>query len=65
MTITNMIKKYISPETAVFVCNTNSLLMASKLDVLDDNLSVIPTDDEFDGEFSSRDLDIEDVALDF
>jgi hypothetical protein len=39
--------------------------MASKLDVLDDNLSVIPTDDEFDGEFSSRDLDIEDVALDF
>jgi hypothetical protein len=39
--------------------------MASKLDVLDDDLSVIPTDDEFDGEFSSRDLDIEDVALDF
>ncbi|SFW13889.1 hypothetical protein SAMN06298211_11535 [Prevotellaceae bacterium MN60] len=65
MTINNMKKKYISPETAVFVCNTNSLLMASKLDVLDDNLSVIPTDDEFDGEFSSRDLDIEDVALDF
>ena len=60
-----MKKKYISPETVVFVCNTNSLLMASKLDVLDDNLSVIPTDDEFDGEFSSRDLDIEDVALDF
>ena len=65
MTINNMKKKYISPETVVFVCNTNSLLMASKLDVLDDNLSVIPTDDEFDGEFSSRDLDIEDVALDF
>ena len=65
MTINNMKKKYISPETAVFVCNMNSLLMASKLDVLDDDLSVIPTDDEFDGEFSSRDLDIEDVALDF
>jgi len=65
MTINNMKKKYISPETVVFVCNTNSLLMASKLDVLDDDLSVIPTDDEFDGEFSSRDLDIEDVALDF
>jgi hypothetical protein len=65
MTINNMKKKYISPETVVFVCNTNSLLMASTLDVLDDNLSVIPTDDEFDGEFSSRDLDIEDVALDF
>ena len=60
-----MKKKYISPETVVFVCNTNSLLMASTLDVLDDNLSVIPTDDEFDGEFCSRDLDIEDVALDF
>ena len=60
-----MKKKYISPEAVVFACNTNSLLMASKLDVLDDNLSVIPTDDEFDGEFSSRDLDIEDVALDF
>jgi hypothetical protein len=65
MTINNMKKKYISPETVVFVCNTNSLLMASTLDVLDDNLSVIPTDDEFDGEFCSRDLDIEDVALDF
>ena len=60
-----MKKKYILPEAVVFACNTNSLLMASTLDVLDDNLSVIPTDDEFDGEFSSRDLDIEDVALDF
>ena len=60
-----MKKKYISPETVVFVCNTNSLLMASKLDVLDDDLSVVLTDDEFDGEFSSRDMDIEDVALDF
>ena len=65
MTINNMKKKYISPETAVFVCNTNSLLMASKLDVLDDNLSVIPTDDEFDGEFSSRDMEFEEDDLDY
>ena len=61
----NMKKTYISPETEVLVCNTNSLLMASKLDALDDDLSVSLTDDEFDGEFSSRDLDIEDIALDF
>ena len=61
----NMKKTYISPETEVFVCNTNSLLMASKLDALDDDLSVSLTDDEFEGEFSSRDLDIEDIALDF
>lgn len=61
----NMKRTYISPETEVFVCNTNSLLMASKLDALDDDLSVSLTDDEFEGEFSSRDLDIEDIALDF
>ena len=65
MIMKNMKRTYISPETEVFVCNTNSLLMASKLDALDDDLSVSLTDDEFEGEFSSRDLDIEDIALDF
>ena len=59
-----MKKKYILPEAVVFACNTNSLLMASKLDVLDDNLSVIPTDDEFDGEFSSRYVELEDDIID-
>ena len=46
MTINNMKKKYISPETVVFVCNTNSLLMASTLDALNDDLSVILTEEE-------------------
>ena len=64
MTINNMKKKYISPETAVFVCNANSLLMASKLDVLDDNLSVILTEEEFDSEFSSRYVELEDDIID-
>ena len=59
-----MKKKYISPETAVFVCNANSLLMASKLDVLDDNLSVILTEEEFDSEFSSRYVELEDDIID-
>ena len=49
----------------VFVCKTNSLLMSSTLNVADDNPMVTPTNEEYDGEFSSRDLDIEDVALDF
>jgi hypothetical protein len=60
-----MKKTYISPETMVFVCKTNSLLMSSTLNVADDNPMVTPTNEEYDGEFSSRDLDIEDVALDF
>lgn len=55
----NMKKTYISPETMVFVCKTNSLLMASTLDVLDDNPSVTPTDEEFDDEFSSREMEFE------
>ena len=54
-----MKKTYISPETMVFVCKTNSLLMASTLDVLDDNPSVTPTDEEFDDEFSSREMEFE------
>ena len=55
----NMKKTYISPETMVFVCKTNSLLMASTLDVLNDNPSVTPTDEEFDDEFSSREMEFE------
>lgn len=55
----NMKKTYISPETMVFVCKTNSLLMASTLDVFDDNPSVTPTDEEFDDEFSSREMEFE------
>ena len=58
-----MKKTYISPEAVVFVCKTNSLLMASNLgDALDSNPTnpiVTPTDEEYDGEFSSRELDFE------
>ena len=60
-----MKKTYISPETMVFVCKTNSLLMASTLDVLDDNPSVTPTDEEYDGEFSSREMEFEEDDLDY
>lgn len=59
-----MKKKYISPETVVFVCNTNSLLMASTLDALNDDLSVILTEEEFDSEFSSRYVELEDDITD-
>ena len=59
-----MKKKYISPETVVFVCNTISLLMASTLDALNDDLSVILTEEEFDSEFSSRYVELEDDILD-
>ena len=62
----NMKKTYISPETMVFVCKTNSLLMSSTtLDVLDDNPIITPTDEEFDGEFSSRDMEFEEDDLDY
>ena len=62
----NMKKTYISSETMVFVCKTNSLLMSSTtLDVLDDNPSITPTDEEFEGEFSSRDMDFDDDDFDY
>lgn len=61
----NMKKTYISPETMVFVCKTNSLLMSSTLSVADDNPMVTPTNEEYDGEFSSRDMEFEEDDLDY
>ena len=59
-----MKKKYILPEAVVFACNTNSLLMASTLDAMKDDLSVILTEEEFDSEFSSRYVELEDDIID-
>ena len=61
----NMKKTYISPETMVLVCKTNSLLMSSTLNVADDNPMVTPTNEEYDGEFSSRDMEFEEDDLDY
>ena len=61
----NMKKTYISPETMVFVCKTNSLLMSSTLNVADDNPMVTPTNEEYDGEFSCRDMEFEEDDLDY
>ena len=49
----------------VFVCKTNSLLMSSTLNVADDNPMVTPTNEEYDGEFSSRDMEFEEDDLDY
>ena len=62
----NMKKTYISPETVVFVCKTNSLLMASQLNEVLDDIAVTPTEEEYEGEFSVRDLDFdEEEDLDY
>lgn len=49
-----MKKTYISPLTAVFVIETQGVIAASKLDSSSDNPVVTPTDEEYNGEFSSR-----------
>lgn len=50
-------RTYISPEAEVFGCKVNAMLMASTLAPSDDPQNIIPTDEEFNEEFSSHDFD--------
>lgn len=61
----NIKKTYISPEAIVFVCKTNSLLMASKMDILEDIQNITPIDEEFNEEFSARDMEFEEDDFDY
>lgn len=48
-------KQYISPEAEVFVCKTNAMLMASKLDPESPSQSLeIDPEEDYGGEFSSH-----------
>lgn len=49
-----MKKIYISPQTACIQVASVLPLAASKLDSSQDDQSVTPTDEEYNGEFSSR-----------
>ncbi len=57
--------KYLTPEITVFVCDTTQVLMASQLNTTDENQSIIPTEEEYSGEFQSRGIDVWDDEEDF
>ncbi len=64
-TVTMSKMKYLAPDITVFVCDTTQVLMASQLNTTDENQSIIPTEEEYSGEFLSRDLDVWDDDEDF
>ena len=49
-----MKKTYIQPETFVFAAQASHMMAASVLTTGDDNQSVDLSDDEWDGEFSTK-----------
>ena len=54
-----MKKQYISPVAEVFECKVNAMMMNSVTESLDDllvddNVSILPSEDEFDGVFSAH-----------
>ncbi len=52
-----MKKKYITPLTTVTAIVTESVIATSTLTAGLDNQSITPTNDEYDGEFSSKGRD--------
>ena len=50
-----MVKKtYITPQTLIEVAECEMLIAASMFDISSDTQSITPTDDEYDGEFSTK-----------
>lgn len=52
--MTIMKKEYISPLTSLFLIETQQMIAASTLVKDQDNQTVKPTDEEYEGEFGSR-----------
>ena len=49
-----MNKMYIAPDMAIYQYDTVHVLMGSTFDDTKDNQEITPTDEEYNGEFSSR-----------
>ena len=49
-----MKREYISPIVETFECNVNAMLMGSLLDPTESTQSITFTEEEFGGDFSSR-----------
>ena len=56
-----MKRNYIEPELQVFACKPRAILMASVLDpsIVDTDQLIIPTEEEWTGEFGGRDFELE------
>ncbi|MBR4643867.1 MAG: hypothetical protein IKO73_01730 [Bacteroidaceae bacterium] len=55
-----MKKSYIKPQVMVDFAQCAMLVAASLLDVDSDSQSITPSNDEFDGEFSSKEYSFDD-----
>ncbi len=58
-------KNYLSPDITEFVCNTSQVVMASKFEGNGETQDLIPTEEEYSGEFQSRGMDVWDDEEDF